>query len=538
MPVTDFDYIIVGAGSAGCVLANRLSASPEAQVLLLEAGDATVPEVAMNPATWPAAMGTAADWNYRTVPQPGLGGRVVAEPHGRMLGGSSSLNGMLYIRGHRTDFDSWAHDGAPGWRYENCVPYFQRIEDCVDDPDPALGHGGPLHLEDAQRHAPHPVTEAFLASCVATGFTATGNFNGPDADSMMGGGWFRVNVRNGRRHGAAQAYLLPVLDRPNLTVRTNAQVLRLEFDDTTSRRCVGVTYVSDGVEHTARAVREVLLSASTAESPKLLMLAGVGPAEHLRDHGIHVRTDLPGVGENLHDHAFVPVSYRRARPAPRPPQVAFEAALFFASDPGWIGPDLQLIFGPTTFDWDGSDQPNGFTVVSALVRPMSRGTVRLADTDPLAAPLLDPGFLTAASDVRRLGHALETTRRLFATGPLADWVDGEISPGTTSARAGSPGADLEDVVRANTLSQWHMVGSCRMGLDTLSVVDPQLRVHGIDGLRVVDGSVLPRVVSGNSQAAILMIAERAAEFITRNHYAETASSAAHVGGTARAMRTV
>lgn len=512
----EFDFVVIGAGSAGCVLANRLSEDGGARVLLLEAGGPEIPENAMDPAIWPTAMGSEVDWDYRTVPQPGLNGRSVAEPHGKMLGGSSSLNGMLYIRGHRTDYDSWAHDGAPGWRYEDVVPYFERLEDAEGDPDPSLGHGGPLRVENAKGEEPQPGSKAFVEACQAMGFRTTENFNGPELDSMMGAGWFRMNVKDGRRFGAAQAYLLPVMDRPNLTVATGARATRLLFDGArspggSSPRCVGVSYLKNGAEETARAGREVLLCASAAESPKLLMLSGIGPAGHLGEHGIEVLVDLPGVGENFHDHAFVPVSYRLSRPAPPPRAGAFDSALFFQSDPGWVGPDLQIIFGPTTFDYDGQGSPEGWTMVTALVRPMSRGTVRLASADPLDDPLLDPGFLTARSDVDRLAHAVGVARELFATGPLSDWVEGEISPGA----GGEAGDDPERMVRDNTLSQWHMVGSCKMGLDTMSVVDPELRVHGVEGLRVVDASSMPRVISGNSQAEILMMAERVSDMVKR-----------------------
>lgn len=506
--MSSFDFIIIGTGSAGAVIANRLSQSPEVQVLALEAGRRELLPAATDPVTWHSMMGTELDWDYSTVQQPGLSERVVKEPHGKMIGGTSSFNGMMYTRGHWSDFNDWAHGGAIGWAYNDVLPYFQRLENAVDEDDPQMGHDGPLHIVSTGKHPQklNPITKDFVAASVNAGYPEVNNFNASDENAMQGVGFVQVNIKDGKRYGTAQAYLLPALSRPNLTLETNSQVIKLEFEGT---RCVGVTYLQDGVMKTARATREVILSASAAESPKLLMLSGIGPALHLEQFGIPVRVNLPGVGENFHDHAFVPVVYEAARPLMSGGQIATEAALFLASTPGWIAPDLELIFLPTTFADTKKDVSDGLTIVASLQRPMSRGTVRLRSSDPLVPTLLDPNFLSVESDVKRLVKAVRIAREIFATAPLSDWVKGEIAPGANI----ESDASLHSAVRLHTISQWHMVGSAKMGMDEMSVVDPELRVYGVTGLRVVDASVIPSVVSGHVQAAIIMIAERASDLI-------------------------
>lgn len=508
--MTENDFIIIGSGSAGSVLAARLSENPDVRVLLLEAGCAEVPAASSNPAIWTTALGTDVDWNYQTTEQAGLQRRVVAEPHGKMLGGSSSLNGMLYVRGHRDDFAAWERQGARGWGFADCLPYFQRLEHFADDADGQLGHNGRFHIEDVRRHHPHPAAADFVASCQACGHSLSKNWNGAATDAMLGAGWFSVNVKEQRRFSASDAYLSPARSRPNLRVETEAQATQLLWQ---GARCTGVEYVQHNRKQTATAAREVLLCAGAAESPKLLMLSGVGNPQQLSRFEILVRLPLAGVGANLHDHAMIPVAHALRHPAPQAKLLAFEAGLFFAPLPGTTRPQLQLIFGTTTFDTAAGQAPRGFTIVSALVRPHSRGSVRLQSRDPFVAPLLDPNFLADERDSVLLAQAVRTAREVFAAAPLATWVGAELSP----ASAPSSGEDWERLVRAHTISQWHIVGSCRMGTDEMAVVDAELRVRGAEGLRVVDSSVMPEVISGNSQAAVLMIAERAADFIRQTH---------------------
>jgi choline dehydrogenase len=502
----EFDVVVVGAGSAGCVLAARLSEDPAVRVLLVEAGPEARPEHTFDPVLWPTEVGGSVDWGYLTPPQPGLLGRASIEPHGRMVGGSSSLNGMMYMRGDPSDFDAWAHGGAPGWSYADLVPYFRRLEDCVDDPDPHLGHGGPLYVQHRGHHAVHPAAADFVAAAEALGHRRLANFDGPQG--LTGTGYFQANVRDGRRFGAREAYLLAARQRPNLTVWPDTLAVDLVFDGS---RCVGVTVVHDGAPVTVRAGEEVVLSASAAESPKLLMLAGIGPEQHLRSLGIPVRVSLPGVGANLHDHVMVVLRFTAARPLPEA-EFAWEAGVFHRSGSGWVGPDLETIFNPTAFDRQEPDgPPSGITMVTALLRPMSRGHVRLSSADPTAAPVVDPRLLSRRSDVDRLGTAVRRSLQIAATDPVAGWIGGiGDEPGL---HHGMDETDLAYWVRANALSQYHMAGTCRMGLDDAAVVDPELRVYGVDGLRVVDISVLPRVVSGHCQSAILAIAERAADLL-------------------------
>lgn len=515
------DYVVIGAGSAGCALANRLS-EDGARVLLVEAGPEGRPENTFDPVLWPTEVGGAADWGYQTPPQPGMLGRVSPEPHGFMVGGSSSLNGMMWTRGDPSDFDAWAHEGAPGWGYEDLLPYFRRVEDCVDDPDPEMGHGGPVYLQHRGFRDPHPAAKDFVAAAEAMGMARKKTFDG--RSGMVGAGFFACNVKDGKRFGAREAYLLPALDRENLVLWPDARVVDLLFE---GNRCVGVSVCrgagsGDGatesahgqgarVVETVRACEEVILCASTAESPKLLMLAGIGPEAHLREMGIPVRCALPGVGANLHDHVMCVLRYEAAGEIPET-GFAWEAGAFYKSSPGWVGPDLETIFNPTAFDRQEPGQPPmGITMVTALLRPMSRGTVSLASPDPFAPPVLDPRFLSASSDVGRLATAVRTSLGLSETEPLAGWISGlGDNPGL------DPGLDdtgMRAWVRANALSQYHMAGTCKMGLDEWSAVDPELRVYGVEGLRVVDASVMPRVVSGHCQAAVLAIAEKASDLL-------------------------
>ncbi len=499
----DYDYIIVGAGSAGSVVANRLvTADPALEVLLLEAGGAdTRPEIFI-PAALPSLFGTEIDWAYMTEPEPGLDGRQIYHPRGKVLGGSSAINGMIYIRGNRRDFDRWAAAGNDGWGYDDVLPYFIRAEGNSRGGDEFHGGEGPLAVED--NPALDPRSEAFLEAAKELGYPENRDFNGADQEGF---GPFQVNIRGGRRITSAEAYLHPVMKEPNLTVATNALATAIVLTD---GRASGLEYVQDGQRIRAGVRREVILCAGAFESPKLLMLSGIGPADHLTEHGLAVNVDLRGVGSNLQDHPRIDIAFSNPRPTEiDPASNILEVAGFLNTSSDAEGPDVQFHFATTLVNPALLDRGPGWQIIVCPTRPLSRGEVRLKSSDPADHPRLLFNYLTEGADRTALLRGLAVARELGMADAFEPIRGEELYPGA----AVRDEADLEACLRAMMDSEYHPVGTCRMGTDESAVVDPQLRVRGVDGLRVADASVFPEITSGNTNAATVMVGEKAADLL-------------------------
>jgi len=513
-----FDYVVIGAGSAGCVLANRLTEDPAARVLLLEAGGEDDADEVHIPAAFSSLFKTRHDWNYETVEQKHLGDRPAYWPRAKMLGGCSSMNAMIYIRGNRADYDAW----PAGWSFDEVLPYFVKSERNTRLSGPLHGTDGPLHVED--RRYTHPLSHAWVDAAVAFGMKPTDDFNGA---TQEGAGLYQVTCRNGRRWSTADAYLRPALKRANLTVRTNALVSRVLVE---GDRAVGVAYTRDGQQCEVRASTEVLLCGGAVNSPQLLMLSGIGPAEHLREMDIDVVAHLPGVGENLHDHPACAILWRtkgvsdlvdlattsrllRWQLTGRGPFASNigEAGAFFHTRSGLPAPDMQVHVAPTLFYDNGLHEPvgAGFTASAALVDVASRGRLRLRSADPRWRPSIDPAYYAEPADLDAMLSAMRTLIDIGREAPLARYLAEPFLPTSLDLTDDR----LTEHVRALTQTLYHPVGTCAMGVGELSVVDPTLKVHGITGLRVVDASVMPVVPRGNTNAPTIMVAERAADLI-------------------------
>ncbi len=522
-----YDYVVVGAGSAGSVLAARLSEDPATSVLLLEAGgEADADEVSI-PAAFPSLFKTRRDWNYATTQQKQLHDRRAYWPRMKALGGCSSMNAMIYVRGNRVDYDSWRDQyGAHGWGYDDCLPYFRRSEGNTRLGGRFHGQDGPVHVED--RRYTHELSSAFVESAVAGGLTANDDFNGAEQE---GAGQYQVTCRGGRRWSTDDAYLAPARHRANLTVLTGAFASRIELDGASGQgaRATGVTFRRAGAERTAHARREVLLCGGTVNSPQLLLLSGIGPGNHLAEHGIDTLVDLAGVGSNLQDHPAVPlIWYTRGTTdlaqlnnlrslarwkvrgsGPLSSNVG-EAGAFFASRGGLPAPDIQVHVAPSGFYDNGLHEPTSrmFTAAPTLVSVRSRGSIRLRSADPALHPAIEAAYLDDQADLDALLAGARRTWELCTQGPLAHYLD---RPWQLPERPTEE--DLVEHIRTWTQTLYHPTSTCAMGSGDDAVVDSDLRVRGVDGLRVVDASVMPAVPRGNTNAPTIMIAEKAADLL-------------------------
>jgi choline dehydrogenase len=519
-----YDYVIVGAGSAGCVLANRLSADDGNEVLLLEAGKPDEKNEIGIPAAFSKLFKSTVDWEYYTEPQTELNDRELYWPRGKTLGGSSSINAMIYARGQPADYDHWAELGNEGWAYDDVLDYFKQAEHNERGLSKYHGTGGPRNVADPQ--SPNELSEAFIEAGQAVGLSQNDDFNAGD---QSGVGLYQVTQKDGQRHSAADGYLKPILDRSNLTAITGAQVTLVRFD---GREAVGVEYRKDGTPETVDASEEVLLSAGAINSPQLLMLSGIGPADHLAAHDIPVVHDLPGVGQNLQDHLQVKINYACEKAitleeadslwnlakylvlkrGPLTSNVA-EAGGFTSVSEGSDRPDIQFHFGPSYSVNHGLDNPDGhgFWLGALLLRPDSSGRIRLQSADPFDDPAIDPQYLTEGDDVGILLEGLKLVREILQAEPFDDYRGEAVSPGSDLQSE----AQLIEHIRETAETLYHPVGTCKMGSDEMAVVDDRLAVHGLDRLRIVDASIMPTITSGNTDAPTTMIAEKAADDILK-----------------------
>lgn len=502
--MTKYDYIVIGAGSAGCVLANRLTEDGKTTVLLLEAGNpATKPEYQV-PLYWTQLWGTEVDWAYFTEEEPYINNRKIYCPRGKGLGGTSTINAMIYIRGSRYDYDHWQKLGNLGWSYEDVLPYFKKSENQQWGASDFHGVGGALSV--TVPIAPAVTSHKFVEAAVALGYELNPDFNGA---KQQGAGLYQLTIKDGKRHSTAAAFLVPILERPNLTVTTGALVTRLLFAGT---RTIGVEYQHNGTIHQSFVNQEVILSAGVIDSPKLLMLSGIGNAEHLQALDIPVIVNLPGVGQNLQDHLHVAVAYQATNDLqPAPTSNIAEAGLFLHTEGrSDVAPDLQLYSGPVLWTHPNyAREGAGFVATACVTNPQSRGHLTLRSAYPNDSPIIRMNYLQSESDLQKLVAGIKIIRQILHSKAFDDFRGEEVAPGAnvTSDEA------LQAYIKETCDTVYHPVGTCKMGTDANAVVDPELRVYGVEGLRVVDASIMPTLTTGNTNAPTIMIGEKAADLI-------------------------
>lgn len=527
---TPWDYIVVGAGSAGCVLANRLSADPSNRVLLLEAGRKDdSPYIPIPVGFYKLLTSKEYNWGFWTEPEEGTGNRAIATPRGKTLGGSSSINGLLYVRGQPLDYDTWAQFGNRGWSYESVLPYFRRSETFVDGGDDTRGTDGPLSVTTTTEK--HALLDAWIDAAEACGFARNADYNDGDQEGF---GYYQLTMRRGKRSSAARAFLHPITHRPNLTVETRAFATGLILE---GRRAVGIRYTVDGRPREARAAGEVILSAGAVQSPQLLELSGIGQATLLKSHGIEVAHDLPGVGENYRDHYGTRMRWRVTQPVtlneltrglPFVRELARYALFgegiltygagavhgFVKSRPDMETPDVQFHLAHASYADAATrklEKQPGMTLAVCQLRPESTGTIHIKSGNPTTPPAIVGNFLSNPVDVDALVEGMKIGRRIAEAGPLDVYRGPEMTPGPDCA----DDAALEHYARQTGQTLYHIAGTAKMGpaSDRMAVVDERLRVHGLEALRVIDASIMPTLVSGNTNAATIMVAEKGADMV-------------------------